>query len=313
VSARSSRRWGRRPAWLLWLASCWLILAVGSAAASPRLALVDGADAPALHQALQISLAPWSIEVVDWPADPSGADAAAVAERANARYVVWHDGRELVVLDAALAQRDTRPLEAMPQDEATASSVALSIKTMLRLPPALPARAEPARWRWLPSARLGGRVGFGGDGGGGLRAQAALEVQPPGFAGVRLGVVAELGDASEVSRGQFKGEWSEWSAQASVAREIPVRSFVLAVQLAGGVSRAALTGEEMRTSRTEVGTSACGSVSALASRALGPLTLGVLTSLTVRGASHFARANGTSLWQEPSTLAAVMAQVALPL
>ena len=308
------------PLALLLLVLAW-IAAPAAATAGPRLALVDGASAPQLHEALQISLAPWSIEVVDWPSGhapvagqpPPSIDGAGIASRANARYVVWIEAGELVVLDAALDRREARPLDAVPQDEADASAVALSVKTALRLPPALAVRAERSRWRVLPSVRLGGRVALDGDGGSGLRAQAALEIQPPGWFGVRLGVVGELGSALTLSRASFKGEWSEWNAQLQITRDFPVKAWTLGVALGVGVSRAVLTGEEMRVSKSESHVGVVGGASASLGRPLGPVVLGLLASLSARGATQYVRDNGMALWQEPSVLGALMGVVALPL
>ncbi len=294
-------------------------LATGRAEAAPRLALIEGAEAAQLHEALQISLQPWSFEVVDWPR-PAGqkeVDAAAVGERANARYVIWYDAAaaELVVYDAELRREERRALAALPVDEVEASALALSIKTMLRLE-AVPREgvAAPAesRWGFHPALGLGVRFGLDGDAATALRAQARFEVAPPRLGGLRLGVMGEVGSATEVSDGNFRGEWSEWSLLASVSKQVlEVKGWALTARAAAGVSRATLSGMEMRELQEEAELAACGMASVSAGRRLGPLMMGVGVAVAARGTSEHFRNNGQVLWTEPSLLAAVMATVEL--
>lgn len=299
----------------------WLGLAGAAAIAAPRLVLVDGAELAQLHEALRVSLAPWAFEVVDWPRPRKAGplDAAALARTANARYVVWYDGaqQELVVHDAELERSERRPLEELPRDEADASALSLSIKTMLRLQPlsaAAAAAPSGARWSLAPELALGPRLPLDGDAGAALRVQLALMVRPPRLAGLRFGLRGELGPRDEVDSGPFRGEWSEWSAQAAVGKDLQLTPrWQLGGELALGLSRATLSGEEMKETREESSSQLAGAARVAAGRVLGPLTAGVAVEVAARGASDHTRSNGQTLWDEPSLFLAVQAMLRLAL
>jgi hypothetical protein len=323
-------RWWLRAIALALVSAALALGGASSAQAAPRLVLVEGAELAQLHEALRISLQPWSFEVVDWPRPaPSGepVDGAALARKANARYVVWYDadGGQLVVYDAELARGERRALAELPRDEVDASALALSIKTMLRLQPpsgdgpvapvapvATPAPKEE-RWRWLPSLRLGPRFGLDGDGATQLRAQLGVAVAPPGLRGVRFGLLGGIGTATDVDVGGFKGDWSEWSVRAAVGKDVALTAWTLRASAAVGLSRASIAGEEMKVSRSETQSHVCGTAIVGLMRALGPLTAGVEVELEARGAGNFTRANGQPLWEEPSLLLGILGVVELAL
>jgi hypothetical protein len=298
--------------------------ALGEAAAGTRLALVDGAEQAQLQQELRVALQPWAIEVFDWPwpggapasldgAPPAPLDAAAMAETSNARYVVWYDApaAQLVVYDAGLRHEERRELAALPADELEASAVALSIKTMLRLSP-VPSGA-PTRSGWAPWLRVGPRFGLDGDGGAQLRAQLGIDVVVAALAGVRLGVLGDLGTSTSVSGGGFSGSWSEWSAMATVGRDVELAPWTLTAQAAFGLSRGALGGEAMKQATEEGGNQLGGQVLLGAGRQVGPFMIGGEAGLTARGAQRYLRANGQPLWEEPSLLLSVLATLRLAL
>lgn len=303
------------------VALCWCGLLAGglggkAASAAPRLALVDGADAGELHRALEVSLQAWSFEVVDWPrgaGSASDVDAAGIGKRANARYVVWWDGRkqELVVYDATLGQRETRELAAMPRDDAEASALALSIKTMLRLSTSAGGSAGGAdgSLRWLPSVRLGPRFGLDGDSATQLRLQLGIAARVAALAALELGVVGEMGTNTEVSGGNFNGDWAEWSVMATVGRQVALEEWTVAGQLAGGISRATLEGMAGRDVQEGGSTRAIGQLSAIGLRALGPVQVGVQVGVTARGSERHFRSNGQPLWEEPSLLLSLLGVV----
>jgi hypothetical protein len=323
--ARSTQgRPGFEASWWLSALACaalWLGWS-GTATASPRLVLVDGAERAQLHEALRISLQPWSFEVVDWPRPKAGAalDEAAMARKANARYVVWHDqaSKQLVVYDAELARRERRPIAELPRDEADAGALALSIKMMLRLqppsePPASSAAADE-ELRLLPSFGLGPRFGLDGDSSTQLRAQLGLMVAPPRLHGLRFGLLGEVGTSTDVSGGGFVGEWSEWSLLAAIGKELPVTTWMLNAQVAAGLSRATFSGAEAKTARKESHSELCGAASFGATRGFGPVTAGLTMQVVARGSESYARSgNGKALWAEPALSLQLLAVVELSL
>jgi hypothetical protein len=310
-TARAAIAWGLVVVGLVWGAR--------QAAAAPRLVLIDGTEAPFLHEALKVSLQPWAFEVVDWPSEAgAGAaaiDAAQIAQRANARYVVWFDGDrgELVVVDAALQHSERRPLAALPADEPEATAVALSVKTLLRLPAPTTGERGPRRWQWIPSIRLGPRFGIDGDASVQVRAVVGLEVAPPPLHGLRLGIFGDVGSKTGVNRAGFKGDWSEWNAVASVSKALAMSKWVVVAQVAGGVSRAALSGEEMRVARQERNLTPAAMAALSGSRSLGAVSVGVAAAVVARGAAQFARPNGQPLWSEPGFLVEALGVIQLRL
>lgn len=120
-----------------------LVLVARLASASPRAIVADG-DIQ-LRAAIADSLRPWLIEVIAAPSAP--ADQAAATQQASAagaRYVIWREGAELVVLDREGDRIERRAAPAGTLDALAAAAAALSVKTMLRLP-ALPAVGRTRR------------------------------------------------------------------------------------------------------------------------------------------------------------------------
>ena len=85
-----------------------------------------------LEDAVRRSLAPWRIEVVVVGAEAGAPEALAAAEAAG--FVAWREGGDLIFWDTARSHRERRAM-AKDLDEAGAASLALSIKTWMRLPP----------------------------------------------------------------------------------------------------------------------------------------------------------------------------------
>jgi len=174
----------------------------------PRVVLVQ---TPELEHALVVQLEPWDVEIAkadDVP--PYTTDRAAViAEARAASALVWATGTELHVYDARTHEMFSRPLgQTLPLDPPAASSVALTVKTMLRstnvapaaerieqpaptttakpapLPMAPPPNAPPVTKETGPppvafvEAGLGGKV-IASD--GELRFNAGFGLQPPKF------------------------------------------------------------------------------------------------------------------------------------
>lgn len=159
-----------RPARALLIALSLFLYAVGSAASEPgRLALVEP-DAE-LERAVRVALSAWRTDVIRanirGPGNtmPGSADTArAVARQYAALAVIWisksDDGYALWMYDARADRVVARRLSSPPPfDDATAASVALAVKTLLRhsdLPPPTERLAVPATPRpWLSASLLG--------------------------------------------------------------------------------------------------------------------------------------------------------------
>jgi hypothetical protein len=234
--------------------------ASGAPAAERRVVLAD--PDPELKHAMDQALAPWHLEVVVDGAPP--ADAAEAGERAGAdtaRFVVWRDGDQLVAYDRAQASLERRASRAGPLDPPTAAAAALTIKTMMRLPP--PQADEPAPpsvSKHLPSIELriqagaATRIARSDTTEVSMRLGGAVQLRPSRAAGWWLGVAADGGTSTAVSRASFKGAWSEWSLLALASWSHPLGAVELEPHLGAGLRRSTLHGDEVKTPRSEAAT-----------------------------------------------------------
>ncbi|HSS01186.1 MAG TPA: hypothetical protein VLM79_29210, partial [Kofleriaceae bacterium] len=162
----------------------WLAVADASPAASQRVVLAD-AD-PELRHAVEQVLAPWHLAVViEGPPPTDTAMAEQRADADTARFVVWRDGEQLVVYDRELGSTERRDSRSGVLDAPTAAAAALTIKTMMRLPPPpeVPARAPPAEP--APEGRVEVRLEAGvatrlasGDASTSARLAGAVQLRP---------------------------------------------------------------------------------------------------------------------------------------
>jgi len=213
------------------------LVAPAIAVAAPGRVLVADAD-PELVHAIESSLAPWRFTVV---ADQAQGDPAERAARANARFAVWREGSVLVVVDRELGTTERRPARSGPLDPVAAAAAALTVKTMMRLPPppvepvpsdppeAVMATAGPsARASRGPalriSAEVGARVEDREQGSAGLRVRGALLVQPWARRGWRFGALVDAGPSADTDRAGFAGTWSDLGALALASWSAPLTS-----------------------------------------------------------------------------------------
>ena len=169
-----------------------------------------------LRAAIADSLKPWLIEVVAAPSAP--ADIAAAMQQATdagARYVIWREGAELVVLDREGDRVERREAPAGTLDALAAAAAALSVKTMLRLP-ALPAgtvidKPKPHVHHDEPvdpyegvelrvNALVGGRFEYGLDSNVALRFGGSFGLRPWRDEGWRFGAIGDGGASATVDR-----------------------------------------------------------------------------------------------------------------
>ena len=248
-----------------------LALAGGTATAgtSDRVLLAD--PDPQLAHAVETSLSPWSIPIVVAEAAPIDVDSARTqATASDATFVVWRASGELVIFDRSRDSVERRPAAMGPMDPVGATSVALTLKTLMRLPPETPAppittttaagasitRAiEPPPAERGPVLRVDGGVGVrlapGSDGGATTRGVLGATVRPWRDLGLGFGARGDIGSAWSVESAGFTGQWRDWSAVATASWTFDRGMFELEPWAGAGISRGALAGDQRGAPRTE--------------------------------------------------------------
>ncbi len=200
------------------------------------------------------------------PADRD--DAATRGAAAGARYVIWREASELVVLDRDRGEVERRPAAAGPLAPLAAAAAALSVKTMLRLPP-LPAvsngapddtsrlasRApsnDPAQGVELRfAASTGARVEYGLDGNVALRFGASMALRPWRRRDWRFAVIGDAGAPATVDQAGFHGQWWNWAALIGASWDHALGAWELGPWLAVGIEHSSLRGTESAMTRSE--------------------------------------------------------------
>lgn len=242
--------------------------AATATAAPPSRVLVADPD-PELVRAINTSLAPWKIIVIAEPDVPDEAHAHARADAVDAQFIVWRERDQLVVFDRAHGSSERRTASAGAFDPVSAAAAALTVKTMLRLPP-LPEPADgneaigvigpvaPPAGASGPELRMqvgvGARLARGSQTDVGGRALLAVLVRPTPTLGLRLGVAGDLNTSSSVDRSGFKGSWSDWAVVAVATWSWSVGRFEIGPTLGAGVLHSHLDGEIGMVPRTESAT-----------------------------------------------------------
>ncbi|MCX5742262.1 MAG: hypothetical protein NT062_07180 [Proteobacteria bacterium] len=254
-----------------------VIIAATASAHAERIILAD--PDPELRRALTTALAPWHAEIVVGERDAPAA-----------RFVVWRQGDELVVLDRERATTARRASHAGPLDAVSAAEAALTVKTMLNLPPLAGAPPPPpppppttpttSTMRAL-RIELGvdGRLAFADDRVPGARAVLAAKLRPDTSRGWRVGLVAELGTASTIERSGFAGTWGDWSAAAIGSWSIARAAWELEPYVTLGVTRSTLEGTEANRTRVEHATLFAIGGGATVWRTLAPVRVGIVLGM----------------------------------
>lgn len=263
-----------------------IVLTTSRAFAAPpdRVLLAD--PDPELLRAVESSLSPWHLAVVvdaSVPRDEPSAHAR--ADATGARFVVWRDGDQLVVFDRARDASERRPASAGRFDPVTAATAALTVKTMMRLPPLEdsttvvappvvgPRAPEPSGGLELRiEAGAAARVGSGGLGGRGV---LAVMVRPSSHHGWRFGVRGDLGTKTTVDRSGFKGTWTDLAVLAAASWTYERGPWELEPWVAGGITWGSLDGTEASAPRTESGAFTTVRGGGYLRRRLGALTGGL--------------------------------------
>lgn len=202
-----------------------------------RVVLIDAS--PELVHAASTALAPWTIEVTDetWPADQTLDDDAAIAlgRTRTADRVAWLTGGELVVADPATGTVERRPAPDGASDAVTAAAVALTLKTVLRLPPpgagdAVVDTTPIVDDRVAPvPAPAGAGIGIVPEVGGAMRVSFGGTVDPQARVLIGVGVsyrrwrpslVAGFGPSVDAGTASFKGRYADLELAAQLGVEL---------------------------------------------------------------------------------------------
>ena len=214
---------------------------------------------PELHRAIKAALAPWKLEVVI----DANAPIDAPQTVADARFVVWRRNGELVVYDRDRAEAQTRDAPDGPLDPASAAAAALTVKTLMRLPPpdavadatpsdqpseiAAPVTTDDSGAELRVQGGLGTRVNGVGLG---ARANVAAFLKPGGLP-LRIGIEGEVGSGIDLKEGNFRGTYRDWSVIALASWTLPIGKWEIEPYVGAGVLRTLLDGDEGMMERHE--------------------------------------------------------------
>jgi hypothetical protein len=256
---------------------------VARGAPEPRQRVVLADPDLELRHAMEQALAPYRLQVVIEGTAPG--DASMAQERADAdtaRFVVWRDGAELVVYDRELGTTERRDSQAGVLDPPTAAAAALTIKTMMRLPPP-PTEAPPAP---APTAEPGiafrlqagvaSRIAHSDETTTSARLGGAATIRPWSSLGLRLGVAADGGNGTTVDRASFKGTFSDWSVLGVIGWSYARSFWEIEPHVGFGARRSSLDGAEQGTPRSESATLATARAGVWARLRLARFAVGVV-------------------------------------
>ena len=237
-----------------------IALSTAIAHAEPATRVVIADPDPELVRAVTTTLAPWKLDVVVDEAPPKNTgEAEERAKQRDARFVVWRRDGDLVVFDRERGAAEHREGKEGALDPASAMAAALTVKTLMRLPPpdeiapppvARAAAGPELRVQTLVASRvargstteLGGRVG------------GAVLARPWAERGWRVGLAGELGTRAAVQSSGFKGTWTDWAllaigSWAQIRGRLEVEPYV-----AAGIARSTFEGLESGMERSDAQT-----------------------------------------------------------
>ncbi len=250
-----------------------LLLLLGlcaTAVAAPSNARVVLADPdPELRHALATALSPWDLEIVVEATRPGDAtQAEALATREAARFVVWRRDGDLVVFDRERGSAEHREGRVGPLDPVAAAAAALTVKTLMRLPPPVepspPMRAEAgvtvARQVSASGSEVrvqlgaSARIARGSSTDLGARAIGAALLRPWLQRRWHFGIAGELGTETAIQRSGFKGAWNDWAVFALASWSLSRGPWAFEPHAAVGLTRSSFDGIENGMTRSESST-----------------------------------------------------------
>lgn len=224
-----------------------LLAVAAEVQAAPATRVIVAANDPELVSALETTLAPWHFEVVVIDSAIT-IDSTAAAEREatarQARFVVWRRDPELIVFDAERGSAEHRDGPTGPLDAASAIAAALTVKTLMRLPPPDDTRLPgQSTFGARISVDVGGRAAFGSTTLVGGRLALAVAIRP-WAPQLRVGLLGEVGTAATVDAASFHGDWSDYCALAFASWTRARDRLELSPMFGLGVVRSTLDGRE---------------------------------------------------------------------
>ena len=221
-----------------------LLCGVPQAASGERVVLAD--PDPELLRAITSSLAPWRLEVVvDREPPRSTGDAQRRAEQRSARFVVWRRDGDLVVYDHARGAAAHREGKLGALDPIDAAAAALTVKTLMRLPPPEAPGTVTVDGRPIVRLQIGLAARFA-DPGTAARFAGLISIRPWSTTGWGFGVAGDLGTATDLQQAGFRGTWSERAVLAVVSWLHERGAWRIEPFVGAGLARSSLSGTAMR-------------------------------------------------------------------
>lgn len=213
-----------------------IVLAFGHVDAAPRSTRVVLVDAdPELLRAMTTALRPWKLVVIVDASPVSEIGAEDRADALRARFVVWRSGKDLVVFDRERGDAQHRDVAEGALDPVDAASAALSVKTLMRLPPPEEMDRPPPPAESSLELRVQAGTAARVAGGTSVRFGGAVMVKP--IAALRIGVMGDVGTGDEFKVASFSGTWSDWSLLAIAGWTFAKGTLEIEPWIAGGITR----------------------------------------------------------------------------
>ena len=231
-----------RRAWLFLAIVC--VAGLEHAAPNDRVVLAD--PDPELLRAVTTTLAPWQFEIVvdaDPPANTG--EAQRRAEKRSARFVVWRRDGDLVVFDRERGAAEHREGRVGMLDPIDAAAAALTVKTLMRLPPpetaiaTSPVEAPGATLR----LQLGSAARFNAAATG-ARFAGMASIRP-WASGLGFGIAGDFGTAVDIQQSGFRGSWSDLALLAVVSWTHERAPWRVEPFVAAGIVRSEVNGVAM--------------------------------------------------------------------
>ena len=214
------------------------------AAPNDRVVLAD--PDPELLRAVTTTLAPWRFEIVVDPDPPENTgEAQRRADERSARFVVWRRDGDLVVYDRERGAAEHREGRVGALDPIDAAAAALTVKTLMRLPPPGTTVIGPVVEAPRPTIRL--QLGSGtrfNSAATGVRFGGVASIRPWGT-GLGFGVAGDLGTATDLQQSGFRGSWTDWAVMAVASFTHERAPWRIEPFVAAGVVRSAVDGIAM--------------------------------------------------------------------